>query len=39
MQVGMGKVSVAEEIAEVQRVLEASGLKYTLHSAGTTVGT
>jgi uncharacterized protein YqgV (UPF0045/DUF77 family) len=29
---------VAEEIAQVQRVLKASGLKYTMHSAGTTVG-
>lgn len=38
-QVGTGNISVAEEIAEVQRVLKASGLKYTLHSAGTTVGT
>ncbi|EXV04085.1 DUF77 domain protein [Metarhizium robertsii] len=37
--VGTGNVSVAEEVAQVQRVLEASGLKYTLHSAGTTVGT
>ncbi|KAF5130148.1 UPF0045 protein ECM15 [Metarhizium anisopliae] len=35
--VGTGNVSVAEEVAQVQRVLEASGLKYTLHSAGTTV--
>ena len=31
-------MSVAEEVAEVQRVLKASGLKYTMHSAGTTVG-
>lgn len=29
---------MAEDIAEVQKVLKASGLKYTLHSAGTTVG-
>jgi uncharacterized protein (TIGR00106 family) len=35
--VGTGSVSVAAEIAEVQRVLQASGLKYTMHSAGTTV--
>ncbi|GJN77451.1 hypothetical protein PLIIFM63780_000942 [Purpureocillium lilacinum] len=35
--VGTGKISVAEEVAEVQRVLQASGLKYTMHSAGTTV--
>ncbi|EGX97221.1 cell wall biogenesis protein Ecm15, putative [Cordyceps militaris CM01] len=36
-QVGTGKISVAEEVADVQRVLKASGLKYTMHSAGTTV--
>ncbi|KAM3546127.1 hypothetical protein ARSEF1564_001026 [Beauveria bassiana] len=35
--VGTGKISVAEEVAEVQRVMKASGLKYTMHSAGTTV--
>ncbi|KHN99467.1 uncharacterized protein MAM_02320 [Metarhizium album ARSEF 1941] len=35
--VGTGTASVAREVARVQRVLEASGLKYTLHSAGTTV--
>ncbi|KAJ6446450.1 sporulation protein RMD1 [Purpureocillium lavendulum] len=35
--VGTGSVSVAEDVAEVQRVLKASGLKYTMHSAGTTV--
>lgn len=38
LPIGTGSVSVAEEIAEVQKVLKASGLKYTLHSAGTTVG-
>jgi uncharacterized protein YqgV (UPF0045/DUF77 family) len=36
--VGTGNVSVAAEVAEVQKVLKASGLKYTMHSAGTTVG-
>ncbi|KAF6820680.1 hypothetical protein CMUS01_11511 [Colletotrichum musicola] len=35
--VGTGSVSVAAEVAEVQRLLAASGLKYTMHSAGTTV--
>ncbi|PNY27903.1 Protein ECM15 [Tolypocladium capitatum] len=35
--VGTGDVSVAQEVAEVQRVLKASGLSYTMHSAGTTV--
>ncbi|EJT73205.1 hypothetical protein GGTG_10054 [Gaeumannomyces tritici R3-111a-1] len=34
--VGVG-VSVANEVAEVQRLLKASGIKYTMHSAGTTV--
>ncbi|KAH8737811.1 YkoF-like protein [Ilyonectria robusta] len=37
LPIGTGSVSVAEDIAEVQKVLKASGLKYTLHSAGTTV--
>ncbi|KAM5351458.1 hypothetical protein ACJ41O_004181 [Fusarium nematophilum] len=37
LPLGTGNASVAEEIAEVQKVLKASGLKYTLHSAGTTV--
>ncbi len=36
--VGTATVSVASEVAEVQKVLRASGLKYTMHSAGTTVG-
>ncbi|TLD30736.1 hypothetical protein PspLS_02138 [Pyricularia sp. CBS 133598] len=35
--VGTGNVSVANEVAEVQKLLKASGLKYTMHSAGTTV--
>ncbi|ODA79637.1 hypothetical protein RJ55_05231 [Drechmeria coniospora] len=35
--VGTGTTSVAEEVAEVQRLLKASGLRYTMHSAGTTV--
>ncbi|CAK7226577.1 UPF0045 protein M15 [Sporothrix bragantina] len=35
--VGTGNVSVAEDVAEVQRLLEASGLTITMHSAGTTV--
>lgn len=37
-QVGTGTVSVAAEVAEVQKVLKASGLRYTMHSAGTVVG-
>ncbi|KAK4239776.1 hypothetical protein C8A03DRAFT_42636 [Achaetomium macrosporum] len=35
--VGTGHPSVAEEVAEVQKLLKASGLSYTMHSAGTTV--
>ncbi|KAI1799922.1 hypothetical protein F4811DRAFT_565157 [Daldinia bambusicola] len=37
LSVGTGSVSVAEEVAEVQKLLKASGLTYTMHSAGTTV--
>ena len=37
-QVGTAHASVAEEVAEVQKLLKASGLTYTMHSAGTTVG-
>lgn len=36
-QVGTG-ISVAKEVAEVQKLLKASGLSFTMHSAGTTVG-
>jgi uncharacterized protein (TIGR00106 family) len=36
-QVGTGELSVAKEVAEVQKLLKASGLTYTMHSAGTTV--
>ncbi|GLB34767.1 putative thiamine-binding protein [Lyophyllum shimeji] len=32
---GTGNSSVAEEIAECQRVLEKSGLKYKMHGYGT----
>lgn len=35
--VGTGNLSVAKEVAEVQKLLKASGLVYTMHSAGTTV--
>ncbi|KAL2133391.1 hypothetical protein VTI74DRAFT_2434 [Chaetomium olivicolor] len=37
LPVGTGNVSVAQEVAEVQKLLKASGLSYTMHSAGTTV--
>ncbi|KAK7756167.1 hypothetical protein SLS62_001759 [Diatrype stigma] len=35
--VGTASASVAEEVAEVQKLLKGSGLAYTMHSAGTTV--
>ncbi|KAK4031795.1 YkoF-like protein [Parachaetomium inaequale] len=35
--VGTGTASVAQEVAEVQKLLKASGLSYTMHSAGTTI--
>ncbi|KAK4157133.1 YkoF-like protein [Chaetomidium leptoderma] len=35
--IGTGNVSVASEVAEVQKLLKASGLSCTMHSAGTTV--
>ncbi|KAL1899761.1 UPF0045 protein M15 [Sporothrix stenoceras] len=35
--VGTGNVSVAEDVAEVQRLLQASGLTVTMHASGTTV--
>lgn len=37
IKVGTGNLSVAKEVAEVQKLLKASGLTYTMHSAGTTV--
>jgi uncharacterized protein YqgV (UPF0045/DUF77 family) len=36
--VGTPTASVSKEVADVQRLLKKSGLTYTLHSAGTTVG-
>ena len=35
---GTPTASVSQQIAEVQRLLKKSGLKYSMHSAGTTVG-
>ncbi|KAF7680411.1 cell wall biogenesis protein ecm15 [Alternaria burnsii] len=35
---GTPTASVSKEVAEVQRVLKRSGLTYSMHSAGTTVG-
>ncbi|KAL1971637.1 hypothetical protein VTN31DRAFT_2258 [Thermomyces dupontii] len=34
---GTGSASVSTQIAEVQRLVEKSGLKYVMHSAGTTL--
>lgn len=36
--IGTPTASVSGQIAEVQRLLKKSGLKYSMHSAGTTVG-
>ncbi|CAF9908800.1 MAG: hypothetical protein GOMPHAMPRED_006318 [Gomphillus americanus] len=35
--IGTGSPSVSGEVADVQRVIRSSGLKYTMHSAGTTI--
>lgn len=35
---GTPTASVSKEVAEVQRLLKRSGLEYSMHSAGTTVG-
>lgn len=36
---GTPTASVSREVAEVQRILKRSGLSYSMHSAGTTLGT
>lgn len=36
--IGTPTASVSGEIAEVQRLLKRSGVKYSMHSAGTTLG-
>ncbi|EED14924.1 cell wall biogenesis protein Ecm15, putative [Talaromyces stipitatus ATCC 10500] len=35
--IGTGSASVSAQIADVQRLIEKSGLKYVMHSAGTTL--
>ena len=35
---GTSSPSVSAQIADVQRLIEKSDLKYTMHSAGTTLG-
>jgi hypothetical protein len=37
-QIGTPTASVSNEVAAVQRLMKASGLEYSMHSAGTTVG-
>lgn len=37
-QMGTPTPSVSAQIADVQRLIEKSGVKYTMHSAGTTLG-
>ncbi|SPN98393.1 related to ECM15 protein, involved in cell wall biogenesis and architecture [Cephalotrichum gorgonifer] len=37
LPLGTGSPSVANEIAEVQKLIRSSGLKHTMHSAGTTI--
>lgn len=36
---GTASPSVSAQVADVQRLVERSGLKYVMHSAGTTLGT
>ncbi|EKD21143.1 putative cell wall biogenesis protein Ecm15 [Drepanopeziza brunnea f. sp. 'multigermtubi' MB_m1] len=36
--IGTPTASVSKEVAAVQRLMKASGLSYSMHSAGTTVG-
>jgi uncharacterized protein YqgV (UPF0045/DUF77 family) len=38
IQIGTPTASVSNEVAAVQRLMKASGLSYSMHSAGTTVG-
>ncbi|KAK4169483.1 YkoF-like protein [Cladorrhinum sp. PSN259] len=35
--IGTSSVSVAKEVASVQKLIKASGIKHTMHSAGTTL--
>lgn len=37
--IGTPTASVSNEVAQVQRLLKKCGLTYSMHSAGTTVGT
>ncbi|KAJ6128442.1 Cell wall biogenesis protein Ecm15 [Penicillium samsonianum] len=35
--IGTSSPSVSEEVADIHRMIETSGLKYVMHSAGTTL--
>ncbi|KAH7113613.1 hypothetical protein EDB81DRAFT_702896 [Dactylonectria macrodidyma] len=35
--IGTGKTSIAAEVADVEHFLKTCGLKYTIHSCGTTI--
>ncbi|KAN0075840.1 MTH1187/YkoF-like protein [Elaphomyces granulatus] len=37
--IGTSSASVSAQIADVQRLIQKSGLSYVMHSAGTTLGT
>ena len=37
-QIGTPTASVSQQVADVQRLMQKSGLSYSMHSAGTTVG-
>ncbi|KAJ5584197.1 uncharacterized protein N7459_003997 [Penicillium hispanicum] len=37
LQIGTASASVSAQIADVQRLIEQSGVKYVMHSAGTTL--
>jgi hypothetical protein len=38
-QMGTSSPSVSDQVADVHRMIETCGLKYVMHSAGTTLGT
>lgn len=37
-KIGTASASVSQQVADVQRLMQKSGLSYSMHSAGTTVG-
>lgn len=36
--IGTGSASVANEVAEVQRLIKRTGMNYSMHASGTTIG-